>query len=97
MGGGASEATKRTSGAFHFKLSTMFLLKVYKASILLSNVPNSRLTHAFQEQEALRELQPKLQAPPDAVKTKHTLGSTLLTLGIVAGVIGLLLVPLMSH
>ena len=76
----------------------MFLLKVYKASILLSNVPNSRLTHAFQEQEALRELQPKqLQAPPDAVKTKHTLGSTLLTLGIVAGVIGLLLVPLMSH
>ena len=75
----------------------MFLLKVYKASILLSNVPKFSLTHALQEQEALRELQPKqVQASPGTVKTKHTLGSTLLTLGIVAGVIGLLLVPLMS-
>ena len=79
-------------------LSIIFLFKVYKALVLPSIVPTNSLTHALQEQEALRQLQPEqFQGPPESVKSKHTLGSTLLTLGIIAGVIGLLLVPLLSN
>lgn len=50
-----------------------------------------------QEQEAIRQAQPAKQAPvvPTA-KAKRTLGSTLITLGIIAGVFGLLMVPLYS-
>lgn len=59
--------------------------------------PTSIITDALQEQEALRRLRPEqIEAPPESIKTKHTLGSTLLTLGITVAVVGLLLVPLLS-
>ena len=97
MAGGASEATTRLSGAAHLMLSIKFLFKGQKALIMLSIVPTSILTDALQEQEALRRLRPEqVEAPPGSIKTKHTLGSTLLTLGIIVAVIGLLLVPLLS-
>lgn len=50
-----------------------------------------------QEQEALQQSQPaQSQAPSMELRHKRTLGSTLIALGIVAGVIGLLLIPLLS-
>lgn len=52
---------------------------------------------AKQEQEAIRQAQPVKQAATLPIaKAKHTLGSTLITIGIVAGVFGLLMVPLLS-
>lgn len=51
----------------------------------------------MQEQEALQQSQPaQSQAPSMELRHKRTLGSTLIALGIVAGVIGLLLIPLLS-
>lgn len=54
----------------------------------------------LQELEALGQKQPVKQhvqpaAPVPSVKPR-TLGSTLITLGVLAGVFGLLLVPLMT-
>lgn len=52
---------------------------------------------AKEEQEALRQAQPvKQPAPVPSAKPKHTLGSVLITLSIVIGVFGLLMVPLFS-
>lgn len=52
----------------------------------------------YQEQEALQQLQlTQMQATVQPVKSTHTPQSTLLMLGIAAGVIGLLLVPLLSN
>lgn len=89
--------TRQKEYQVNLMLFIMVLFKGCKTSILLSDVLSS-LTLALQEQEALRQSQPpQSQVPVEPVKTKHTLGSTLLTLGIVAGVIGLLLVPLLSN
>jgi hypothetical protein len=56
------------------------------------------MTHdVMQEQEAIRQAQPAKQpVPVAAAKAKSTLGSTLITLSIVASVFALLMVPLFS-
>ena len=51
----------------------------------------------LQELAAMEQATTAKQAEPTSAPVKpRTLGSTLITLGIVAGVCGLLLVPLMS-
>ena len=53
--------------------------------------------NVMQEQEAIRQAQPAKQpVPVAAARPKSTLGSTLITLGIVASVFALLMVPLFS-
>ena len=50
-----------------------------------------------QEEEERKKLQPSVQQTATAKpSTKSTLGSTLITLGIVTAVFGLLMVPLLS-
>lgn len=57
------------------------------------------LVPIVQERERLQQTQPAKQAQPATPSTNaqpRTLNSTLITLGVVAGVFGLLLVPLMT-
>lgn len=52
----------------------------------------------MQEQEAISQSQPAKQpVPAAAARAKSTLGSTLITLSIVASVFALLMVPLFSN